>query len=173
MGERPDRPLIINGWTIIAHPLFLDQIEAAIDKVEKARKKHPKDYRRKNSAKYLIAVKKAAFTVLPCDPTRPEYRQGKTLGDDYKHWFRVKFLQQYRLFFRYSTESKTIALAWVNDDKNLRAYGSKADAYATYRNMLDQGNPPDNWEELLAEAQAASPRLSKMRTVLNLFNPLA
>lgn len=30
-----------NGWTIYAHPLFLDQLEAMIAAVEKARKKDP------------------------------------------------------------------------------------------------------------------------------------
>ena len=40
------------------------------------------------------------FTKVP-ETVRPEYRQGGTLGDDRKHWFRAKFFQQYRLFFRY------------------------------------------------------------------------
>lgn len=30
------------------------------------------------------------FVTIPVDPARPEYRQGNTLGDDYKHWFRAK-----------------------------------------------------------------------------------
>jgi 6-phosphofructokinase 1 len=54
-------------------------------------------------------------------------RQGGTLGEEYKHWFRAKFLQQFRLFFRYqqSAGAKIIVLAWVNDEarqpKQLRA----------------------------------------------------
>nr|WP_232465386.1 type II toxin-antitoxin system YhaV family toxin [Oleiphilus messinensis] len=35
---------------------------------------------------------------MPNDPTLQEYRQESTLGDDHKHWLRVKFFQQYRLF---------------------------------------------------------------------------
>jgi hypothetical protein len=31
---------------------------------------------------------------------RDNYRQGGTLGEEYKHWFRAKFLQQFSLFFR-------------------------------------------------------------------------
>jgi toxin YhaV len=42
-----DDILEINGWTIYAHPLFLDQLEAMIEIVEKARKKDPKKYRKK------------------------------------------------------------------------------------------------------------------------------
>jgi len=36
------------------------------------------------------------------------------LGDEYKHWFRAKFLQQYRLFFRYHKQSKVIVMVSVN-----------------------------------------------------------
>ena len=152
----------INGWTIYAHPLFLDQLEAMIEAVEKARKKDPKKYKKKRAAKLLAAVLKVAFENIPSDPTRDVYRQGSTLGDDYKHWFRAKFLQQFRLVFRYhqSEDAKVIVLAWVNDDATLRAYGSATDAYAVFRKMLDRGNPPDTWNELMA---AASSDVSKRR----------
>ena len=43
----------INGWTIYAHPLFLDQLEVMIEAVEKARKKDPKGYKKKRAAKLL------------------------------------------------------------------------------------------------------------------------
>lgn len=144
----------INGWTIYAHPLFLDQLEAMIAAIEKARTKDPKGYKKKRAAKLLAAVLKVAFEDIPSDPTRDTYRQGGTLGDEYKHWFRAKFLQQFGLFFRYqqSADAKIIILAWVNDDTTLRAYESANDAYAVFRKMLDRGKPPDTWKELLATA---------------------
>ena len=46
----------------------------------------------------------------------------------------------------------------MNDDKTLRAYGSKTDAYATYKGMLEDGNPPDDFDALLKEAVAADKR---------------
>ena len=101
-----DDTLEINGWTIYAHPLFLDQLEAMIAAVEKARKKDPKGYKKKRAAKLLAAVLKVAFEDIPSDPTRDIYRQGGTLGDEYKHWFRAKFLQQFRLFFRYQQSAE-------------------------------------------------------------------
>lgn len=156
----------INGWTIYAHPLFLDQLEAMIQVVEKARKKDPKTYKKKRAAKLLAAVLKVAFENIPSDPTGDGYRQGSTLGDDYKHWFRAKFLQQFRLFFRYhqSEDAKVIILAWVNDDATLRAYGSATDAYAVFRKMLDRGNPPDTWEALLAAASSVESKRRLSRT---------
>ncbi|MDF2117577.1 type II toxin-antitoxin system YhaV family toxin [Roseiarcaceae bacterium H3SJ34-1] len=159
--------LEINGWTIYAHPLFLDQLEQLIVAVEKAKAKDPAGYQKKRAAKLLAAVLKVAFENIPGDPTRDSYRQGDTLGDDYKHWFRAKFLQQFRLFFRYqqSGETKIIVLAWVNDGSTLRAYGSATDAYAVFRKMLKRGNPPDDWKALLKSGSdnAAKRRLARSR----------
>ncbi len=144
----------INGWSIYAHPLFLDQIETLIAEVEKAKKKDPAGYRKKRAAKLLAAILKVAFEDIPGDPARDIYRQGDTLGAAYRHWFRAKFLQQFRLFFRYqqSGATKVIILAWVNDDSTLRAYDSATDAYAVFQKMLSRGNPPDTWEDLVAAA---------------------
>lgn len=146
----------INGWTIYAHPLFLDQVEAMIQAVAKAKEKDPTKYKKKRAAKLLAAVLKVAFEDIPSDPKRDVYRQGATLGEDYKHWFRAKFLQQFRLFFRYhrSAQSKVIVLAWVNDDSTLRAYESATDAYAVFKGMLDRGSPPDTWQQLVAAASS-------------------
>ncbi|MBK6729277.1 MAG: type II toxin-antitoxin system YhaV family toxin [Xanthomonadales bacterium] len=149
----------IHGWTVFAHPLFLDQIEALAREVESLRKHDPSGYVNKNASKRLAAITKLAFDVIPQDPTRPEYRQGGTLGDDHKHWFRAKFFQQYRLFFRYHAPSKVIVLAWVNDADSKRAYQSNEDAYRVFRRMLANGHPPDDWNQLLAEARAEIQRL--------------
>jgi toxin YhaV len=158
-----DRPLVINGWSIFAHPLFLDQLEELVGQVEQLRHKYPKDYKKKNATKRLAAIAKLAFDVIPQDPSRSEYRQGTTLGDDYKHWFRAKFFQQYRLFFRYHQQSKIILLCWVNDENSKRAYDSNTDAsYRVFRKMLENGHPPDNWDDLLKEAKSGANRLKNI-----------
>jgi len=147
-------PLIINGWSIYSHPLFLEQLQFLTDQVEALKQKDPKGYEKKNASKRLAAITKLAFEVIPQDPTRVEYRQGGTLGEDHKHWFRAKFFQQYRLFFRYHMPSKVIVFAWVNDDDTKRAYDSSKDAYLVFRKMLESGHPPNNWDQLLAECQS-------------------
>ncbi|MBP8214167.1 MAG: type II toxin-antitoxin system YhaV family toxin [Propionivibrio sp.] len=147
-------PLVVHGWSVFAHPLFLAQLEALIQQVEAFKHKDPTGYMKKNASKRLAAVTRLAFDVIPQDPARPEYRQGGTLGDDHKHWFRAKFFQQYRLFFRYHASSKVIVFAWVNDEDTKRAYESSDDAYRVFRRMLESGQPPDGWDQLLAEARA-------------------
>lgn len=157
-----DRPLVINGWKIYAHPLFLDQLEQLTEKVEELRRKKPEDYKKKNPTKRLAAIIQLAFNEIPQDPTRNKYRQGETLGDEHKHWFRAKFYQQYRLFFRYHQESKIIIYAWVNDTNSKRSYDSSTDAYKVFRKMLERGDPPDDWDELVEEAKAEQDRLQEV-----------
>lgn len=160
-------PLVINGWNIFAHSLFLDQLEDLLTQVESLRQKYPQDYQKKNAAKRLAAIAKLAFEVIPQDPTRSEYRQGTTLGNEYKHWFRAKFFQQYRLFFRYHQESKIIVFAWVNDEGSKRAYESNTDAYRVFKKMLESGHPPDDWYDFLKEAKGEAYRLKQLEKIIN------
>ena len=160
-GGKPT-PLVVNGWTIFAHTLFLNQVAALTQQVEGLKRKDPKGFIKKNATKRLVAIAKLAFEVIPQDPARTEYRQGNTLGDDYKHWFRAKFFQQYRLFFRYHAATKLIVYAWVNDEDTKRAYESGDDAYRIFRKMLESGHPPDDWDLLLVEARAEADRLQKL-----------
>lgn len=150
--------LVVHGWTGFAHPMFLAQLDALALQVEALKLKDPVGYV-KNACKRRAAIDKLAFDVIPQDPTRPGYRQGDTLGGDHKHWFRAKFFQQYRLFFRYHAPSKVIVFAWVNDEDSRRAYESSDDAYRVFRKMLEGGQPPDDWNQLLAEAQAEGQRV--------------
>lgn len=151
--------LAAHGWQLYAHPLLLDQLERLIAAVEKARAKDPRDYAKTASAKVLASLNHLMFDSIPQDPARPEYRQGATLGDSRKHWFRARFGgQRFRLFFRYRADARVIVYAWVNDQDTLRTYGSKTDAYAVFRSMLDGGDPPDDWDALLKAAQGAEAR---------------
>lgn len=154
--------MAVNGWTVFAHPLFLAQLEAITRQVEGLKQKDPVGFTKKNASKRLAAITKLVFEVIPKDPTRPEYRQGNTLGEEHKHWFRAKFFQQYRLFFRYHAPSKVIVFAWVNDEDTKRAYESSDDAYRVFRKMLESGHPPDDWNQLLTEARAGGQRLQQL-----------
>ena len=135
---------------MFAHPLFLAQLEKLTVAVEKLQQSDPVDYQKTANAKLLAALRQLVFETIPSDPTRADYRQGGTLGSDRKHWFMAKFGNgRFRLFFRFDSKAKIIIFAWVNDETTLRTYGSKTDAYAVFRKMLDEGNPPDSWSALL------------------------
>jgi len=152
-------PLVVNGWALFAHPLFLDQIERLAGQIERLKARDPAGYRGKNATKRLAAIVKLALEVIPQDPARAEYRQGDTLGTARRHWFRAKFFQQYRLFFRFHQASRIIVYAWVNDADTRRAYESADDAYRVFRRMLENGHPPEDWNALFAEAKTAQQRM--------------
>lgn len=161
-------PFVVNGWSIYAHPIFLDQLEELIEEVEDKKQRDPEDWKGKNCSKRLAAILKIVSELVPSDPSASAFRQGSTLGSSRKYWFRAKFFQQYRLFFRFNQSAKVIALAWVNDESTLRAYGKKTDAYATFKNMLDSGNPPDDFDQLIKEAKDSAERFD---TAMKKINP--
>ena len=166
MNGLNNTPLVIHGWTVFVHPLFTSQLDALAQQVSILKEKDPVGYVKKNATKRLAAMTKLAFDVIPQDPTRPEYRQGNALGEEHKHWFRAKFFQQYRLFFRYHVASKVIVLAWVNDEDTKRAYESSEDAYRVFRKMLESGHPPDDWSQLINEAQGVAAKTENLTAIL-------
>ena len=146
--------LEINGWKIYFHACFLQQITELAREVVALKAANPDEYLRKKPTKLLAAITRVIREQIAANPLNPLFRQGDALGAEYKHWFRVKFLQQFRLFFRYSERQKTVVIGWVNGFDTLRAYGSKTDAYKVFSQMLKDGFPPDNWDELLKQAKA-------------------
>ena len=168
-GSRPvEPPLVVSGWTLFAHPLFVDQIERLTAQVERLKARDPAGYRSKNATKRLAAIVKLALEVIPQDPARADFRQGDTLGAGRRYWFRAKFFQQYRLFFRFHQASRIIVYAWVNDADTRRAYESADDAYRVFRRMLESGHPPEDWNALLTEARKV---LQRMKDVAKRGDP--
>ncbi len=140
----------VNGWTLYLHPLFELQLKKLIFQVEALQAKDLLGYRELPATKLLATINRYMRESIPRDPNAPEFRQGNTLGADNRHWFRAKFHERYRLFYRFSSKEKVIIYAWVNDENTLRKTGSKTDPYAVFRTMLDSGNPPGTMVELLA-----------------------
>jgi toxin YhaV len=161
MSPSPAQGLVVHGWSLYAHPLFTAQVEALLNQVEALRQRDPAGYSQRNATKRLAAIARLAFELIPQDPTRAEYRQGATLGRAHQHWFRAKFFQQYRLFFRYHSGARVIVYAWVNDEDSRRAYERSDDAYRVFRRMLASGHPPNDWDQLLDEARQEGQRLQQ------------
>ena len=65
-------PLVVNGWTLFAHPLFLDQIESLAAQVERLKARDPAGYRGKNATKRLDEELYLEMTSAEHRPTRPK-----------------------------------------------------------------------------------------------------
>ncbi|MFM8927689.1 MAG: type II toxin-antitoxin system YhaV family toxin [Rhodoluna sp.] len=145
-----------NQWLRLAHPAFLEAKKVYFGEYLAAIEKNGWDAEPNLAVKkfeYLVALKQIA---IPRNPSSDSFRQGNSIEPRYHHWRRAKFLQQYRLFFRYSSKVETIIYAWVNDNQTLRSYGSKTDAYLVFRKMLEEGRVPNDWDELIAESEKLS-----------------
>ncbi|MGI4796875.1 MAG: type II toxin-antitoxin system YhaV family toxin [Janthinobacterium lividum] len=145
-----------HGWSLHAHPLFLDQVERLLAAVERAKRSDPDGWQSKADTRLLAAIRALILDHIPRDPLAPEFRQGNTLGREHRHWFRAKFAgNRFRLFFRADSQAKVIVYAWVNDRDTLRKARAGTDPYAVFGRMLASGNPPDDWAVLLTAAAEA------------------
>lgn len=159
----PVTALVANGWTVYAHPAFLDQFEELVSQVDSLKERNPDTWEMKNAPKRLAAVIRLFEVVIPADPTAKHFRLGETLGNTNAVWFRAKFFQQHRLFFLFHSAKKVIVLGWVNDTESIRAYGRKTDAYRTFKKLLTSGSIPDDFDELLDQAKASTIRFMNSR----------
>jgi len=138
----------VAGWTLLGHPLFLDALESLSAAVQAEKLKDPKAPPSGN-AKLLANLLDLAFRKIPENPGHPAFRHGGSLSKR-RQWFRGKTgAGRYRLFYRFDSGLRVIVYAWVNDEGSMRARGSRTDVYAVFSQMLDRGNPPDDWEDLL------------------------
>ena len=144
--------MVVNGWRLYVHPLFDQQFRRLVEQVESLAASDRVGYKQQPSAKLLATINRHIREIIPRDPGAAEFRQENTLGSDNRHWFRAKFHERYRLFYRFSSREKVIIYAWVNDERTLRKAGSKTDPYRVFRAMLEAGDPPNTVEQLLERA---------------------
>jgi toxin YhaV len=141
--------MVVNGWRLFAHPLFTRQLERLVSQVEALAARTPETFKNHPATKLLATIRRYILEIIPADPNTAEFRQGNTLGPDNRHWFRAKFHDRYRLFYRFSSQDKVIIYAWVNDEDSLRKAGAKTDPYTIFRNMLASGDPPSSMAQLM------------------------
>jgi toxin YhaV len=150
----PEPPLVIEGWTLYVYPAFAERWRALREAVSRRREQDPEGYRNSEVAKFLQALRRVVLQEIPRDPSDERFQQGNTLGKAHRHWRRAKFLQRFRLFFRFHSKARIIVLVWLNDENSMRKAGSKTDPYQMFRDMLERGRPPENWDDLLASSDA-------------------
>lgn len=142
-----------HGWILLFHECIVQQLQKLHAAAERAERSDPKRFEHNANVKLFRALSQSIMETVPSDPERDDYRQGNTLGPDHRHWRRAKIGRRFRLFFRYDSRAKTIVFAWVNDEQTLRSAGSKSDPYKVFGKMLERGDPPDDWDSLVASSR--------------------
>ena len=115
-----------HGWTLLFHDCVVEQLQKLGAAAQRAELNDPQGFEGNGNVKLFRALSFFVLEVLPGDPARDEFRQGKTLGADYRHWRRAKVGRRFRLFFRYDSKAKVIVFAWVNDEQTLWSAGAKS-----------------------------------------------
>ena len=146
------KPEIRNGWTLLFHPAFQARFDRLIGEVTALKAADPATWKDHPKAKLLERIRRIVFEKS-YSPDAPEFQQGNTLGETNRRWRRAKFLQRFRLFFRFDSASKVIVIAWINDENTLRKAGAKTDPYTVFARQLARGDPPSDWSDLLAKAK--------------------
>jgi len=147
--------LEVNGWELFYFRLFRERLDGLERDVTALAEKDPDGFGRHPKVKFLKAVVDNVRQEVPRNPDDRGYRLGKTLGDKYTDWRRVKkhgLPPRYRLFFKFTSTRKSIAYAWLNDENTLRKEGDKNDVYAVFKRMLKRGDVPNGFDDLLKES---------------------
>jgi toxin YhaV len=152
----PEKPE--SGWKFFVHPAFNEKFDALVTEVERLRIADRKGYKQHPKTKLLKRIVDLIEVEIPRDPGASQYALGNTLGPEYRHWRRAKFLGRFRLFFRYSSKDRVIIYAWINDQNTLRKAGGRNDPYNIFKSLLRKGRPPDGWDALIEEATPVKQR---------------
>lgn len=142
------------NWTKLWLPIFEERYTEILDLVEKAMKDDPEHFYDKKIYKFWECVTDTIENRIFIEPTSSEFLLGNTLGRDNRSWKRAKkgLPNRYRLFFKCTTESNSIILAWLNDDKTLRKAGAKTDVYTVFKKKLANGEVPSDITSLLSDS---------------------
>jgi len=143
-----------HGWNLLFHQCLVEQLQKLQAAAERAQQQDPQGYQSNANVRLIAALSRLIFEAVPSDPGREEYRQGNTMGTEFRHWRRAKVGRRFRLFFRFDSKTRIIIFAWVNDENTLRSSGSKSDPYAIFQRILERGQPADDWKALLAASQS-------------------
>ena len=143
------------GWQLCHSKAFADVYYSLRKEGSRLSRADPAGFEHHYKAKILANVIHLIYDEIPSDPNAAKFRQGNTLGPAHRHWRRAKFMQRFRLFFRFDSATRVIVYGWLNDENTLRKAGSKTDPYAVFLRRLDRGDPPDDWFELLRDASGA------------------
>ncbi|RVU17795.1 type II toxin-antitoxin system YhaV family toxin [Methylobacterium oryzihabitans] len=142
-----------HGWRLYGAGAFLETLSALEAEVERLAAANPAGVAATPKAELLARIRMLIADEIPRAPNAPAYAPGNTLGPAHRHWRRAKFLQRFRLFYRFDSASRIIIYAWVNDETALRKAGARSDPYAVFARRLDASDPPDDWTDLLAQAR--------------------
>ena len=105
-------------WKLFFHPCIVEQLKKLKAAADRAAATDPIGFAANANVKLFRALSHLILEIVPLDPGLDEYRQGNTMGQDYRHWRRAKIGRRFRLFFRYDSRTRVIVYALVNQERS-------------------------------------------------------
>ena len=101
-------PLIVNGWTLLYHPVFGRRCAELREEARRFRGRLPEaEYRAHPLVKLGAAVRRLVLETIPADPDHSDFR----LSGDLSAFRRTKargWPPRYRLFWVFSRQARTV-----------------------------------------------------------------
>jgi toxin YhaV len=143
-----------HGWVLLFHECIVEQLQKLHAAAARAQRNDPKGFERNANVKLFRALSQLILETVPSDPARDEYRQGNTLGPDYRHWRRAKVGRRFRLFFRYDSRRRPSCSPGSMMSRRCGRRAASPTPTPMFEKMLERGNPPDDWDSLVAASRS-------------------
>lgn len=131
--------LVVNGWTLLYHPVFGDRYAALRDEARELKKRlGPEEWRQHPVVKLAAGVRRMVMEVVLQNPLAPAFR----LRGDLAAFCRASGLAlppRYRLCWVASPSTHTVIFLYLNDETTLRKEGAKTDPYEVFRGLVRRG----------------------------------
>jgi toxin YhaV len=143
-------PLIVNGWTLLYHPVFGNRYAELREEARRLKGRLPEaEYRAHPLVKLGAAVRRLVMETVSADPDHPDFR----LSGDLSAFRRAKghgLPPRYRLFWAFSRQARTVIFLYLNTSETLRKEGAKTDPYEVFRHLVVRGDIGDDFAANLA-----------------------
>ena len=132
-------PLVVNGRTLLYHPLFGRRYNELRAEARRLKRELPRDeFIRHPLVKLVAAVHRLITQTVPADPNAPEYRLRGSLAK----FRRAKgrgLPPRYRLFWVFSETTKTVIFLYLNDETTLPKDRARSDRYEVFKTLVERG----------------------------------
>jgi toxin YhaV len=143
--------LTCHGWEIYFHPqLFAKQYQDLLTKVQDLQTKLPPDeYKKHPTVKLFAAISIGIEEKIPSDPFASYFALTGALRK-YQRMKKMGLPGRYRLFFKIfdTSEMKATVILWLGYP---RKEGDKKDCYEVFTKMVNRGEFPETFNELVIE----------------------
>jgi toxin YhaV len=133
-------PLVVNGWTLLYHPVFGARYQALRNEARRLKSQlPPAAFVQHPVVKLVAAVRRLVLETVPADPNAAEFRLRAGLAR-FRRARGHGLPPRYRLFWVFSESARVVIFLYLNDQATLRQEGSRTDPYEVFKRLVARGD---------------------------------